>query len=122
MEQFKVTVQDEYGDSWTLWYDTQAEVDARVNEYPQYDYTIEDMGKVTLGMLLSVDAGETFEVSWLSNDLSPMQIQANLSLNENYLVGLAYSGKSHNEIREEAFKEKLNKQYDYQRMLMSTKD
>ena len=123
IEQFKVTVHDdEYGDSWVLWFDTQADVDARVEEYPQYNYIIQNMGQVTMGMMLSVDAGETYEVSWLPNDLSPMQIKANLSLNENYLVGLAYSGKSHNEIREEAFKEKLNQQYDYQRMLMSTKD
>jgi hypothetical protein len=122
VDQFEVSVYDEYGDKFVLWYNTQEEVDNRIEEYPQYNYIIQEKGDVTLGMMLSLDAGKTYEILWLANDLSDMQIEAYLSNNKNYLIGLVYSGKTCQEISEAAAKDKLNQAYNYQNMLMRSKD
>ena len=108
VDQYKVTVHDEYGDSWILWFNTIEEVNQRVDEYPGYNYIIEEMGKVTMGMMLSLDAGRTYEISWLANDLIQSQIDAYLSSNQNYIIGLVYSGKPCQLISEETFKKELN--------------
>ena len=122
IEQFKVTVHDEYGDSWVLWFDNEAEVEIRMDEYPQYNYIIEDMGNKTMGLMLSLDAGYTYEILWLANDLTQSQIDAYLASNKNYLVGIVYSGKTCNELAEDRYKESLNKQYAHQINMMRSKD
>jgi hypothetical protein len=121
-DQFEVSVYDEYGDKFVLWFNTQEEVNKRIDEYPQYNYIIQEKGNVTLGMMLSLDAGKTYEILWLANDLSDMQIEAYLSNNKNYLIGLVYSGKTCQQISEDAAKDNLNKAYNYQNMLMRSKD